>query len=131
MKIKLGDKDLAGSATLSESEFSSAYDIEISGQLNSQPRLGVRRKIAGMRDRGNLITTISFSTTRKFSTVAAAEEFALGFDEDFGDREGTLSTDTGYSMPNTLVLPPTRRVNGVSVMMRFTCVGGGFDPTPA
>jgi hypothetical protein len=124
MKVLLDSEILAGGT--SEREHSSAYDIVITGEIQTSVRDGVRRAISGVRDRGNLKTIISFSTTRKFASVAEAETFCLGYDAT-ANREGTLTTDTGFSMINTVVLPPERRINGVSVTLRYTCIGGGLE----
>jgi hypothetical protein len=123
MKISLGSDILAGGTN--EREHTSAFDIVITGQIQTQPRDGVRRERSGVVDRGNLTSSISFSTTRQFESVEAAETFALGYDATAA-RTGTLTTDTGFSMADCVVLPPERRINGVSVTLRYTCIGGGW-----
>lgn len=126
---------LAGNPGVSEREHSSASDIVIAPTIITQPRDGVRRVTSGERDRGNLTTTISFSTTRTFQKPVEAQQFALDYESSNSERTGSLSLTpiggTGgaaRTMADCVVHPPERRVTGCTVFLSYTCKGGKITP---
>lgn len=128
---------LAGQAGVIEREFSSASGFRVNGQIQTQDDEFIRAVEAGVIDRGNLRTTIEFSTVRKFSTAHAAELWMLDYDSTM-ERTGVLIIESvqvngGVSrryMKNAVVLPPKREANGVSVSLSYTVLGGSIKSTP-
>lgn len=122
---------LAGEAGVSERDHSSAADWEHQAVPQKQPLDLLRASHAHDLDRGNLRTTISFTTTRKFATAAAAWLFDLDYDRT-RPREGTLVLEalstTGDAsvrhLLNALVEPPRRRVTGCTVLLSYLVTGG-------
>lgn len=126
---------LAGESGVSERVHSSAANMSISGDIQTSSRAGVRKAAAGVRDRLNLRTTISFSTSRLFSTPAAAEAWALDYDGTFL-RAGTLKLDTVAGgtittryLHDCVVMPPSRQVIGCTVLLQYTAQGGAINST--
>jgi hypothetical protein len=126
---------LAGEAGVSERTHSSAGDLVISPQAEVQVASYVRAAAAKPMDRGNLLHVVSFSTTRKLSSVVEAQLWALDYDAAF-PRSGTLYLDTvaaggiivRRTMANAVVDPPQRRVMGAPVMLNYTVRGGAIEP---
>jgi hypothetical protein len=120
---------LAGQSGVSERVHSSAGDLSVSAQINTQPRDGVRRAAAGLHDRKNLKTTISFTTTRLFATQALAQAFSLDYDGAY-PRTGTLTLTpiggTAKYLREAVVFPPDRRVIGATVQLSYTVTGSGI-----
>ena len=120
---------LAGQSGVSERTHSSAGDLQISAQIASQGRDGVRRTAAGLHDRKNLRTTISFTTTRLFATEILAQAFALDYDGSY-PRTGTLTLTpiggTAKYLREAVVFPPDRRVIGATVQLSYTVTGSGI-----
>jgi hypothetical protein len=124
---------LAGEAGVAETVHSSAGEIRIEATNQTQKVTRVRAANATFYDRLNLATTIRFSTTRTFSSVAAAEQWALDYDAAM-PRTGTLvltsTTGTRY-LHDAIVAPPAREVYGCSVALSYTVQGGRIDaPAP-
>jgi hypothetical protein len=122
---------LAGETGVDERVHSSAADLVISGAIALQEQSRVRAVARAWRDRGNQSAEVSFSTTRKFATMAAAEEFALTYDITF-PRTGYVefygaSGSVVGTLGNAVVNPPRRVVTGVSVRLEYTVVGGQFE----
>ena len=115
---------LAGESGISEKVHSSAANIQVSANIATQSRGGVRKASAGVFNRRNLTTTVSFSTSRLFATVALAEAWVLAYDRTFL-ATGTVTMGTNV-MLNAVVLPPTRRVDGCSVFLDYTIIGGAI-----
>jgi hypothetical protein len=123
---------LAGESGVSERVHSSAGGLSISADIQTSSRAGVRKAAAGVRDRLNLQTTISFTTSRLFATPALAEAWALDYDSTF-HRAGNLRIDTVAGATTTtrymndcVVLPPSRQVIGCSVLLQYTAIGGAI-----
>ena len=122
---------LAGETGVDERVHSSAADLVISGAIALQDQSRVRAVARAWRDRGNKSVEVSYSTTRKFATLAAAEEFALTYDTNFPrtgyvefyGASGSLIT----ALTNAVVNPPRRVVTGVSVRLDYTVVGAQFE----
>jgi hypothetical protein len=135
MRIALYDGStvypLAGEAGVSERVHSSAGDLQITPEAEMQVASRVRAGYAQPIDRGNVLHTISFATVRKFATVAAAQEWALDYEETF-PRSGTLHLQSisaeGVArrriMANAVVSPPQRTVTGLSVRLSYQVRGG-------
>ena len=84
---------LAGEAGVSERVHSSAARLRIEAGIGSQVLRRLRAANAEPVDRGNLLTRISFSTTRLFPSPAEAFLWALDYDATF-PRAGTLVIDS-------------------------------------
>ena len=114
---------------MAETVHSSAGDLSIEGNNPTQRVNRVRAANAVFYDRLNLATTVRFSTTRTFSTVAAAELWSLDYDAAM-PRTGALvlesTTGTRY-LHDAIVSPPDRRVYGCSVALSYTVQGGRID----
>lgn len=136
--IKVGSVTtwLAGDPAVGEHAHSSASDLRIAATAQKQTDRFVRAAAAKERDRGNLSTTVSFSTTRKFSTPQTAELWAADYDSAF-PRAGTLviqttapgGTGTSRYMADTVVDPPTRQIIGCSVLLTYSATGGAITTT--
>ncbi len=135
MKIALvhssGTYWLAGQVGVSERVHSSAADLEFSGEIAVQGQDRVRAPARAFRDRLNYSSGVSFTTSRKFDTLTAAEEFAATYDavyprtgsiELYGASEVIVAT-----LQNAIVNPPRRRVTGVSVQLIYSVVGGAWE----
>lgn len=129
---------LAGTSGVSERVHTSAGDFRISAQSQQELILRVRAATAKMVDRGNLATTITFSTSRVFAT--AAEAFLYTLDHDGAlPRAGTLFMETAkpsgaaYSryLVDVVISPPSRRVVGCSALLEYTATGGGIIAGPS
>lgn len=120
---------LAGEDGVAETVHSSAGDITIEADHTRQRVNRVRAANAMFYDRLNLATTVRFSTTRTFSTVAAAELWSLDYDAAM-PRTGALvlesTTGTRY-LHDAIVSPPDRRVYGCSVALSYTVQGGAIS----
>lgn len=116
---------LAGQSGVSERTHSSAGGFRIEAQAASQLLARIRAATAPMVDRGNLTTTITFSTSRLFATAGAAFLYALDHDTGFV-RQGVLYLDAGTdtrALLDCVVSPPTRRVIGCTVLLDYTATG--------
>lgn len=124
---------LAGASGVSERTHSSAADVAINPSAALQVVSRVRATHALHLDRGNLATSISFTTSRKFATVEAAELWALDYDADF-PRTGKLVMETVLPDGNTrvrvmadaVVSPPQRRLNGATIQIAYAVQGGAI-----
>lgn len=121
---------LAGQVGVNERVFSSAANLEFTGQIIVQGQDRVRAASRAWRDRKNYSSGVSFTTTRKFPTLAEAEEFAALYDA-VTPRTGHIefygSSDVVVAiLDNAIVNPPTRKITGVSVELRYSVVGGGW-----
>jgi hypothetical protein len=122
---------LAGQVGVDQSVHSSAANLQFNGSAILQAQQRVRANYTALRDRGNLMASVSFSTTRQFDTISAAEIFAATYDAVF-PRTGTLRCfrESGPSvcqLLNAVVAPPSRQVIGVTVMMSYTVNGGEWQ----
>lgn len=90
----------------------------------------VRSENALPIDRGNLLHSFTFSTTRVFATAADAWLFLLDYDR-LTPRTGTLLLDSvgadGWverrHLLNAVVAPPQRRNSGCSVLLSYSVAG--------
>lgn len=123
---------LAGEAGVSERTHSSAANLRIVPSIIVQADTRIRAAATLHRDRLNLATQITFSTTRQFATVRAAEEFARRYDATT-PRTGTLLCDsidplTALTYRDTyadaLVQPPARALAGATVLMDYVVLCG-------
>lgn len=122
---------LAGDETSPERTFSSAFDIRIDGKIIIQTVRNIRRQAARHIDRGNLETTLSFSTIREFATPALAEAFAATYDES-QSLSGILAlfsygpedVQAFLYMANAVVTLPQLTVSGCAVTLRYEARGG-------
>lgn len=121
---------LAGQPEVSERVHSSAADLVFTGDIQIDIQGRVRASSMAYRDRGNLSAGLSFSTWRKFTTLAEAEEYSAVYD--------AVNPRTGYvdlygasgsiiaRLQNAVVRPPVRAVTGTSVKLDYTVVGGAW-----
>jgi hypothetical protein len=121
---------LAGQSGVDEKVHTSATNIRISGNIATQARGGVRKAAAGIYDRKNLTSTVEFETSRLFETPAAAERWCLAYDRTFV-RSGTVTMDPMDEgivqiMTDAVVLPPTRTLQGCTVFLSYTIIGGAI-----
>lgn len=139
ISLKVGSTvyPLAGTSGVDERVHTSAGDFRISAQSQQELILRVRAATAKMVDRGNLATTITFSTSRVFAT--AAEAFLYTLDHDGAlPRAGVLLMEvldpaggvTTRHVMDVVISPPARRVIGCSALLEYTATGGGIV-TPA
>lgn len=125
---------LAGEPDVPECEFSSAGRVRITP--SAPPQMQQRVRAANMRviDRKNLLTTLSWETTRTFATAEDAFLFSLDYDT-ASARSGTLillnTNPGGYLacryLTGAVVEPPARTVIGVSVQLSYTASGGAIS----
>lgn len=122
---------LAGDPSKTEREHSSVADFSVDPVIEVQTNKFIRAVEASHHDRRNIDTTISWSTTRKFNTVAEAQRWMLEYDMTM-PRTGTLQMHllSGNNnviiryLHNCVVLPPSRRATGVSVHLTYQAKGG-------
>jgi hypothetical protein len=131
MKIALVHESLtywlAGEPEVSERVHSSAANLKFSGSIEIDAQGLIRAVNMRYQDRKNLSSGLSFSTTRKFDTLAEAEEYSALYD--------TVNPRTGYvdlygadggakaRLTQAVVKPPVRTVTGVSVQLDYEVVG--------
>lgn len=128
---------LAGKPGISEREHSSADQFRIAADVAVQEVRKVRAAVASVIDRGNLKTTVSFTTVRKFATAAEAEVWSLDYDLT-QPRTGLLVMESqqatgGVSrryLPDVVIQPPGREVTGVSVHLSYQASGGAIQSSP-
>lgn len=124
---------LAGQAGVDERTHSSASNFTISAQSVQDLIQRVRAASAQVVDRGNLSTTIRFSTTRVFATPAAAFLYSLDHDS-LIPRQGVLVLDavapggavSSRWLMDMVINPPLRRVIGCTVLLDYTATGGAI-----
>lgn len=124
---------LAGAAGVSERVHSSAGDFILAPVADKQIVRKVRAGNATALDRGNLLHSVSFSTTRIFDSAAEAWLWALDYDATF-PREGILQMDAVTAggailrrrLSNAVVSPPRRRVIGRSVLLDYQVDGSAI-----
>jgi hypothetical protein len=133
----VGERWLAGTPGTSERVHSSAADIRFNGQILTQENNYLRAQTAEVIDRGNLKTTITFTTSRLFATANEAEMYSAFYDA-VNPRTGTLilefvqplgSVTRGY-LRKAVVEPPGRQVIGCTVLLSYTVRGGAITSTP-
>ena len=121
---------LAGQSGVSERVHSSAGDFQMTPASAQQIAEYVRGDNAMPIDRGNLLHTISFTTSRLFATVEEAWLFCLDYDR-LTPRSGTLLLDAvgpagdvdRRHLTNAVVKPPQRRNVGCSVLLSYSVDG--------
>jgi hypothetical protein len=126
---------LAGAAGVSERTHSSAAEFTLTPESAVQIDEFVRGEYARVTDRGNLLNVVSFTTTRQFSSPAAAQIWCLDYDETF-PRSGTVVFDAilpsgailRRHMGGAVVSPPRRRCNGATALVDFLIKGGEVVP---
>jgi len=124
---------LAGNPALDIRSHGWADGFQMQPRLATQERLLLRASHASELDRGNLLHTVSFRTMRKFSSPQAAMVWCMDYDAVF-PRTGALIMDSispmgavsRRSMANALVHPPSRQVNGASVLLEYRVSGGAI-----
>ena len=129
---------LAGEPGVSERDHTSASDFEIDANTEIDVKPGIRAEAVNVLDRGNLKTTLGFSTTVKFDTTDEAELWAIDYDGSAA-RAGTLTiyshvsgeADAVRELANAVVKPPRRRVIGCSVLLTYSVTGGAFTVVEA
>jgi hypothetical protein len=122
---------LAGEEGVAERVHSSAADWEHAASVAKQPMDLLRATYSHILDRGNLLTTVSFTTTRMFETASDAWLYDLDYDRTM-PRSGTLVMEalntSGLAsirhLLNAHVDPPRRRVTGCTVFLAYTVTGG-------
>jgi hypothetical protein len=122
---------LAGEVGVDQRVHSSAADLQFAGGAMMQSQQRVRAAVIALRDRGNLSASVSFTTSRQFSTIDDAEVFAATYDAGT-PRAGTLRCyrESGAAvcqLDNAVVAPPTRQVIGVTVILNYSVSGGGWQ----
>lgn len=116
---------LAGQWPLNEREFSGAVDFRISAEHVAEKIERVRAPLAKMFHRGNLSTTVSFSTRRVFANHAEALLYAADLDAET-PRTGEVMFATGAGarhLQDAVVSPPTHEVDGCAVRMDYVATG--------
>lgn len=125
---------LAGQPGVSERVHSSAGNYRKVANSAVQVSALFRARAVKSYDRGNLQTTISFSTTRKFSD--AAEAMAWGHDHELDyPREGTVVVEgqrgngsvIARYMKDAVVSPPEIQYLGATLIIFYTITGGIFE----
>jgi hypothetical protein len=131
-----GTLDLAGSRDYTLREFPGADNLRFEGRTALQADARVRAAATSHIDRGNLATTVSFGTSRIFSTTAAAEVWS-GMYDTVSARSGTLVISDWdliplLNFPGAVVQPPRRQVIGCTVLLQYEVVcGAPVQPTQA
>lgn len=136
MKIYLTDELetdywLAGSDAMTEREWTSVRQFSKDGQVIIDPAEYARADVLTFFDRGNLTTSVAFSSTRKFESVDDAQLFVLDWERTI-PRKGTLTfvIDNGTETPDlrymhgVVVPPPQLSHIGLSVDISFQIEGG-------
>lgn len=124
-----GSYPLAGQWPLSEREFSGVVDFQISAEHVAESVMRVRAPLAKMNHRGNLATTISFSTRRVFANHAEALIYAADRDADT-PRTGEMMcwTEAGARhLQDACISPPRHEVDGCTVRMDYVATGTSID----
>lgn len=123
---------LAGQAGVSERDHSSASEFRLTAESQTQLLERVRAATAPTVDRGNLKTSVSFTTFRLFANPAAAFLFVLDHDAAI-PREGIVQFEVegpaGTSLRHltgAVVNPPSRRCIGCTALLEYTATGAGF-----
>lgn len=126
---------LAGDPAVAETEFLSAYDVRISGEVVTEALLRVRGASRKVVDRGNVGERVTFSTVREFSTAAEQELWTLDHVRTM-PRSGTLIIEIGNGegtqyryLPDCVLPPPSRIPMGVSVQITYDASGGEITDT--
>lgn len=116
---------LAGDESLSEREHTSVFAFVIEGNTTRRIIRRVRAANAIPVDDGNLLTLVSFQTSRGFATPQQAADFCRDHEADF-PRSGDLVFDTGAGkrkLTNAVVSPPSRKLNGCRVDLTYQASG--------
>ena len=129
---------LAGEVGVSERVHSPAGDFRVEPRTEQQVITRVRAATATVLDRGNLLYTVTFSTTRKFATPEMAAAFALNHDN-LIPRSGTLvfkSASPGgflseHRMAGAVISPPRRNTVGATVFLDYVVTGGAITEITA
>lgn len=122
---------LAGQPGVSERIHSSVGNFRKSCSVAEQVNEFVRAAASEVVDRGNILTTLSFSTTRQFPTVEAAELWVLDYEVTW-PREGMLVLESILPggavrrryMAGAVVRPPDLSYLGTSVAIQYVVRGG-------
>lgn len=125
-----GSYPLAGQWDLSDREFSGVVDFRISAEHIQEINRRVRSETAQVFHRGNLATTISFSTRRVFATHAEALTFAADLDAET-ERVGTVMLAPGNGnarhLQDAVVDPPAHEVDGCAVRLSYVATGTAVE----
>lgn len=116
---------LAGSYELGEREFSGAVDFRISGEHVTEQNLRVRSESARVFHRGNLATTVSFSTRRILTSHAEALVYGADLESE-NERAGEVMfwTDAGSRhLLDAVVSRPSVEVDGCAVRVDYVATG--------
>jgi hypothetical protein len=101
--------------------------LRISGPITAQAQPRLRAPATRFRNRGNMQTSIAFTSYFEFSTIAHAEIFALSYRTDV-QREGSLIMRVeggGESVVADCVLTDAAVTHtGVTVRVDYSIVGG-------
>jgi hypothetical protein len=127
---------LGGEPGVDDRVFSRVAGLGIDSRILTQENNFIRADEAKVEDRKNLKTTVTWTTTRKFETTAAAEMWTVDYDRTM-PRNGTLilqseipgGGEINRYLPNAVVHPPRRVVNGVSVTLTYQAEGGEIKKT--
>ncbi len=119
---------LAGQTGVSERVHSSAANLKFTGAIEIDAQGRIRAANMRFQDRSNLSSGVTFTTTRKFGSLAAAEEYSALYDA-LNPRTGYLDVygaDGGAKarLTNAIVKPPVRVISGVSVQLDYEVIGG-------
>jgi len=135
ISLNVGTKryHLAGQPGVSERVHSSAGNYRKSATSIVQASARFRAKEMQLHDRGNVQTTISFSTTRKFTDAAEAMAWGHDHEQNF-PREGNVAVESprgnGSSivryLDNAVVSPPEISYLGATLIIFYTITGGIF-----
>ncbi len=122
---------LAGQLGVDQNVHSSAANLQFGGSAILQAQQRVRAANTALRDRGNLMSSLSFTTSRLHESLSEAEVFAATYDVVF-PRTGTLRCyrETGEAvcqLANAVVAPPTRQVIGLTVLLSYSVSGGAWQ----
>ncbi len=128
--LKVGDDytPLAGTFGQSERQHTSVVDFRMGAAVAKQSGQKVRAGSAGERDRGNLETTISFTTRRMFGSAGEAFRFCADHEAQF-PRSGSLMLSTGAGtrhLADAVVSPPVHRIDGCAAVLDYTAHGAGI-----
>ncbi|MFO7534714.1 MAG: hypothetical protein R6X19_03365 [Kiritimatiellia bacterium] len=126
MLISLGGTTLCDGPTRAVDKSGGPADLAVNGRILTQPVFPIRATASTVLWRANLATTVTFRVTRLFSTVAAAEMWAVAHPGSVV-RAGTLTITEGATsktMVNANLEDVQCRHVGASVIVTYKIIGG-------
>lgn len=136
MRVRIGSYWLAGNPSSSERDHSRCDGLTIAPRGGTQEQQGLRWPTARFQDRLNDSVQVSFTTSRKFSTLWQAEQFCFEYKLNPPharkgtvtfriDKEGT-SNWLEYDAPNSVIDWPSFNLQGLTLHLSYTIRCPGF-----